>query len=200
MKTKRFWIVFHSSLLVVILGTANEIKAQKTDLSRIPTQVITLLSFVKHKDSAKASFDFARGVGGNSESPDRRYSSDLRYGGISENGDDHWLEVTMGGGSRRQLKDLGEMNWSDIHSVPVLLASPMPLSGTVAWSYKAGKVFEISPEGVNIRAVMHHMYVMHVKDDDSDANFYVMFRIESIVEMEGECTITWKRVPSPEGN
>lgn len=197
MRTKRFWVVFAYACLAIICGAATRMEAQESDLSRIPTQTVTLFSQAKHKDHERSRFSFELGVRGDEEPPSRRASYDLRYGGITDNSNNHWFDVAMGSGSRRQLKDLGEMKWSDVYNVPILFASPVPHSGCVSWTHKPGKVIEISPEGVNIRAVTGHMYVMHVKDDDSD--FYVMFRVESL-EPEGECTINWKRVPSPEGD
>jgi hypothetical protein len=47
---------------------------------------------------------------------------------------------------------------------------------------------------VFVKAVPGHMYVIRVVDADED--FYVLFRIESLVRGDN-CTITWKRVPPP---
>ncbi|MDQ3257776.1 MAG: hypothetical protein M3R15_28460 [Acidobacteriota bacterium] len=179
---------------VILVSGSGNVKAQETDVSRIPSQSVTLLSHSKHKDYDQSCFSFEQGVRGDAKLPSRRAFYDLRYGGITD-GDNHWFYVAMGGGSKRQLKDLGEMSWSDVYFVPVLLASQVPLTGEVSRSYKAGKLVEISPEGVNVRAVVGHMYVMQVKDNDSD--FYAMFRVESL-EPNGECTISWKHAPSPE--
>ncbi|MCA1621039.1 MAG: hypothetical protein LC795_17380 [Acidobacteria bacterium] len=44
------------------------------------------------------------------------------------------------------------------------------------------------------KAVVGHMYVMRVVDEDDD--FYVLFRVESQVRGDN-CTITWKRIPPP---
>jgi len=195
MKTKRFWIALGCAVWVISVGVSEPATAQQTDLSRIPTRTVTLLSQAKRNDYGKAIFNFALGVRGDAPLVRNRY--DLRYGGITDNDDNHWFDVAMGGSSSRVLKDLGELNWSDVYYVPVLFASPVPHSGPVSWSFKQGKVAQISPEGVNVRAVKDHIYMMHVKDEDSD--FYVMLRVESL-EPEGECTISWKRVPSPEGN
>ena len=195
MKTKRFGIVLGCAVWVLSAGVFERAAAQETELSRIPTQTVTLLSQAKRNDYGKAIFNFALGLRG--DAPSVRNKFDLRYGGITDNGDNHWFAVAMGGSSSRLLKDLGELNWSDVYYVPVLFTSAVPHSGAVSWSFKQGKVAQISPEGVNIRAVKDHMYVMHVKDDGAD--FYVMLRVESL-EPEGECTISWKRVPSPEGN
>jgi hypothetical protein len=45
------------------------------------------------------------------------------------------------------------------------------------------------------KAVAGHMYVIHVVDKDED--FYALFRVESLVRGDN-CTITWKRVPTPQ--
>lgn len=48
---------------------------------------------------------------------------------------------------------------------------------------------------VLVKAIVGHMYVVRVVDNDSD--FYVLFRVESLVRGDN-CTITWKRIVSPE--
>lgn len=45
-----------------------------------------------------------------------------------------------------------------------------------------------------VKAVVGHMYVMHVVNETDD--FYVLFRVEQI-ERGSSCTISWKRVPAP---
>jgi hypothetical protein len=185
------------AFLAVIFCLAVKAEAQEPELSRIPAQTVTLLSQSKHKDYDRGWFSFRMSVRGEVKISNRGAYRDLRYGGITDNGDNHWFDVNMGKASKSVLKDLGDLNWSDVHFVPILLAGPMPHSGPVSWAIKDGKVTDISPEGVNIRAVAGHLYVMHVKEEDSD--FYVMFRVESL-EPEGECRLSWKRVPSPEAN
>ena len=44
------------------------------------------------------------------------------------------------------------------------------------------------------KAVVGHIYAVHVVDGAED--FYVLFRVESLVRGD-KCTITWKRVPAP---
>ncbi len=189
------------AFLALFVCATNDARAQgaEADLSRTPDQTVTLLSDVRHepKDYGKSIFDFALGVRGDEEPADKRFTSDLRYGGISENGNDHWFDVQMCGSSRKKLKDLGELEWADVYYVPILFASPAPHCEGVGWRFENGKLAEISPEGVNVRAVAGHMYVLRVKDEESD--FYVMFRVESL-EPEGECKISWKRVPSPDAD
>lgn len=47
---------------------------------------------------------------------------------------------------------------------------------------------------VFVKAILGHIYVMRVVDNDSD--FYVLFRVEAL-ERGDNCTISWKRIPSP---
>lgn len=180
--------------LALFVCAAQQARAQEeSDLSRAPGRTVTLLSQVRYHDHWKSVFNFELGVRGDEDTAKKRVY-DLRYGGISENGNEHWFDVPMCNGSRKKLKDLGELKWADVTYVPAVFALPAPDCEGVAWRYEDGKVAEITPEGVNVRAVAGHMYVMRVKDDKAD--FYAMFRIESLGP-EGECVITWKRVPSP---
>lgn len=45
------------------------------------------------------------------------------------------------------------------------------------------------------KAILGHLYVMHVVDDVSD--FYVLFRIDALTRGDN-CTISWRLVPAPE--
>ena len=56
-------------------------------------------------------------------------------------------------------------------------------------------MIKVAPEGVLVRAVVGHMYVVHSKDENR--GLYVMFRVEA-VKPGDECTLTWRQVPSPE--
>jgi hypothetical protein len=87
---------------------------------------VTLFAQAKHGDFKTATVNCAIGARGDSKDPPTRNDYDLRYRGRSENGDMDWFEVPMGDNSRSQVKDLGESDWSDIHDVPILLASPTP--------------------------------------------------------------------------
>ena len=170
-------------------------RAQDADLSRIPTQTTTLVSHIRHKSYEKSVFNFEYGARGDAVLPKRLSRYDIRYGGISENGDDSWLDIVNRLGARSVITDLGEMSWSEVNHVPVLFASPLPHTGELTHSYAGGKLREISPKEVIVKAVTGHMYVMHIKDRASD--YYIMFRVESIAP-KGECVLSWKLVPSPE--
>lgn len=182
-------------LAVALFGVPCPVKAQELDHRGVAPQKAVLLSQIRHKDFAKANFNFGLGVRGDSESPDTRNVYDVRYGGISLDGDNDWLDVSISHGSRSQIKDLGELNWSDVYDIPFLHANPVPHSGGMSLSYNSGKLIKVSPEGVLVKAVIGHMYLVHSKDKDRD--LYVMFRVEA-VKPGDECTITWKLVPSPE--
>ncbi len=47
---------------------------------------------------------------------------------------------------------------------------------------------------VFVKAVVGHIYVIHVVDGDAD--YYALFRVESLVRGD-RCTITWKKIPTP---
>ncbi|HWT03228.1 MAG TPA: hypothetical protein VN256_23450 [Pyrinomonadaceae bacterium] len=199
MKRRYFRIAL--ACLALAACAAIDARAQEegegSGLSGTPAQTATLYSHHVHRDYDRASFSFELGVLGDEKFPERRARYNLRYGGMSPDGSLHWFDVTNGRDARSQLKDLGALNWADVYHTPLLFASATPHDGLMSYSYKEGDVIEISPAGVNIRAVAGHMYVMHVKDSDSD--FYVMFRVESL-EPKGECTISWKRVPPPDAD
>ena len=190
MKAEQFSFFIFALLLVATRASAPE-----TDPNRIPFQTVILFSHAQQKDYEKSIFNFEYGVRGDTDSPTRGKRFDIRYGGISENGDDHWLDIVHRRGAQSMIRDLGEMNWSEVYYVPVLFASPTPHTGEVTHSYNGGGTVKISPEEVIVKAVAGHMYLMHVKDHQTD--YYVMFRIEAI-DPKGECSLSWKHVPSPE--
>ena len=45
-----------------------------------------------------------------------------------------------------------------------------------------------------LRAVLDHIYVIHVVDDKRD--FYALFRVEAL-QRGDNCTISWKMIPAP---
>lgn len=182
-------------LAAAIFGVLSPLKAQEPAHRSVAPQKAILLSQIKHEDFPRANFHFGLAARGDSESPSTRNVYDIRYGGISLDGDNDWLDVPISHGSRSQIKDLGELNWLDVYDIPFLYANPVPHSGVMSMSYNSGKLIAVSPEGVLVRAVVGHMYLVHSKDGDRD--LYVMFRVDA-VKPGDECTITWKQVPSPE--
>lgn len=190
MKAKLF-LICTAALLINISGSAQEI-----DLSRIPAQTATLISHIRQNSYEKSVFNFEYGVRGDAKFPERQLMRyDIRFGGISEDGDDKWLEIAHRSGTQSLIKDVGEMSWPEVYHVPVLFASADSHTGMLTHSYKDGQSVTITPEGVVVKAIVGHMYVMHVKDKAKD--YYVMLRVEAI-DAKGECTLSWKNVPSPE--
>ncbi|MCA1594615.1 MAG: hypothetical protein LC754_18700 [Acidobacteria bacterium] len=185
--------LFTLCLLALLINISS--RAQDTDLSRIPSQTATLLSHTGQKSYEKSVFNFECGVRGDAELPKRPSRYDIRYGGISENGDDRWLDIVHRSGAQSMIKDTGEMKWAEVYHVPVLFASPNPHTGELTHSYAGGRLQRISPEEVIVKAIVGHMYVMHIKDQETD--YYVMFRVEAI-DPKGECRLSWKLVASPE--
>ena len=183
--------------LALVVCASHQARAQEEDLSASPAKTATLFSQIEHHDFDRASFSFELGVLGDEKLPERRAYYDLRFGGVRLDSHAHWFDVGSRRATRSQLKDLGELTWSEVYHVPVLFANAVPHDGMTSYKYDHGKVVEISPANINVKAIAGHMYVMHVKDKKAD--FYVMFRVES-VKPEGECTISWKRVPSPDGD
>jgi hypothetical protein len=55
-------------------------------------------------------------------------------------------------------------------------------------------VQQAAQEGIFVKAVVGHMYVLRAKNLQSD--YYVLFRVESL-QRGDSCTISWRRVPSP---
>jgi hypothetical protein len=174
----------------------NSLKAQESGASSAILRTVTLLAQARHHDGRVAAVNFAIGVRGDSKDPLTNYY-DLRYGGRSENGDMDWFEVATGENSWSQIKDLGAASWSDIRDVPVLLPSIIPHNNGLTEVSRAGKVIQRSPEGVLVKAIPGHIYLLHSKHDKVD--FYVLVRIEEM-KASDECTISWKIVPSPESN
>jgi len=186
-----------ATLAVLVAATCGALcptKAQELDHRGVAPRKAVLLSQIKHNDFAKANFNFQLGVRGDSESPPTRNVYDVRYGGFSPDGGD-WLDVPIGHGSRSQIKDLGELNWSDVYDIPFLPASPVPHSDRWSLSNGAGNSVAVSPEGVLVQTAVGHMYLVHSQGGGRD--FYAMFRVEA-VKPGDECAITWKLVPSPE--
>ena len=179
-----------------VMGSgANRIKALQTNHLVDTSRTVTLLAQAKHNDYNAATVNFALGVRGDSKDPPTNNYYDVRYGGRSENADMDWFDLPMGDNSWSQIKDLGEASWSDVYEVPVLLASTTPHNNGMTEIYQAGRVVQRSPEGVLVKAILGHMYLLHSKHDKVD--FYALFRIEKMVPSD-ECTISWKVVRSPE--
>lgn len=120
-----------------------------------------------------------------------RHVYSIDYARFSTDGDDRWLHLqanpAIGVGL---LSDLGEMKWEEVEQMPTLALKPFVsvISMTVIDGVKI-----VGPQGLILRAIPGHVYAVHVKDDRTD--YRVIFRIDSI-EANGDCHISWKRIPS----
>jgi hypothetical protein len=185
-------------LLVLVICTApGSAEAWRFSHRDAQPQSATLLSQIAHNDFPKASFNFKLGVRGDSTSPATGNIYDIRYGGISYDGDNDWLDVPIAHGSRSKIIDMGALKWAEVFDVPVLHANPEPYDGGRRSSFGKGRVFKSWPEDTMVKTVVGHMYLLHTKDNDRD--LYVMFRVEALKSGD-EVTISWKVVPSPENN
>ena len=157
-------------------------------------QTVTLYAPLKYNhDFSRASFSFLSGARGTQKGWDVLY-------GNTYIGDDHdWLSASTARDNRSLIRDLGALNWFDAYKIPVIVPLPKLEEGkerniTVDSSGGTGRAWA-EKNGIFVKAIVGHMYVMRVKDSVSD--FYVVFRVESI-ERGDNCTLSWQLVPSPE--
>jgi hypothetical protein len=157
--------------------TSNEVLF-KTEVQTEPRQVTLPARRIinGHDNYVDATFSFEHGINGDGAVVFTRNDWDLLFGNSPSF--DSFI-VTMVGDDRSRIQDLGALNWSDAFQVPVLTPHPVP----------------INDPGVSV--VVGHMYVVHTKDSDSD--LYYLFRVEALNPLKS-VTISWKSVPSPEGN
>ena len=121
--------------------------------------------------------------------PKRRYS--IAYGAFSRAPDDLWLHVEAAPvGGMGLLKDMGEMKWEEVDRMPALVLKP--ITPGISFSINHG-VRSVGPQGLIVRAVAGHLYAAQIKDDRTD--YRVIFRVDSI-DSNGDCNISWKRIPS----
>ncbi len=176
-------------LLVVFICSVAIAGQNKTSL-----QTVSLYSPLSSKyDDTRAWFDFERGE--RTSKP----TADLEYGCLRIGEDYDWFGVSQAKENRSLIRDLGELNWSDDYEVPVIEPLPKLEDGKtpriiIDSSGDTGKAWAKS-NGMFVKAIVGHLYAMHVKDTDSD--FYVLFRVESIERGEN-CTISWKLADAPE--
>jgi hypothetical protein len=184
--------------IALLVGTSFSPLAhgQRAELQPLP-QTITLFSRITHKFEGygRSAFNFRHGVRSDVEGWESLTlnHAHLLYGSISVGGDTDWFSVSMGGEDPSRIKDLGELEWSDVHYPHFLPANP-PLSSGIRFP-GINESFESSSDGRVTQAVAGHMYVVHIKNRESD--LYAMFRVDAL-ERNDHCTISWKVVPSPE--
>ena len=141
----------------------------------------------------KSAFSFRFGLRSDAGTTRTRNIYELGYGGFSRNGDTDFFTVTIGGPENcSRIKDLGELQWSDILEVPILPASLTPHQGV---RFSPREAIAESSNGQLTPVVAGHAYVVHTKYRDTD--FYTLFRVENLVPRT-QVTISWKVVPSPE--
>ncbi|HEX7330403.1 MAG TPA: hypothetical protein VF290_02825 [Pyrinomonadaceae bacterium] len=89
---------------------------------------------------------------------------------------DDAFDVTMVVDDRGRIKDLGKFKWDQQFHIPRLPA------------------YEEPEQEEPVRAIVGHMYLVHVRDRDND--HYALFRVERLVSTES-VDITWKLIPPP---
>lgn len=191
----------YTSVLFVLLYAAishGEMKTFRVEASQqSESQRATLFSRQKYRNEyegyGRAAFSFEHGMRSDNGIQVTRNDYDLLYGNISLNGDSDWFSVSGAADDRSRIRDLGEMNWSDVHYVPMLPVSSEPHAGVRMPAI--GESFEESSNGQVTKAVVGHMYLVHMKDRETD--LYAMFRVEELVPND-RCVISWRIVPSPE--
>ena len=143
----------------------------------VQTQPRTVTLPARRADNfAEACFSFEFGMNGKAAVPFTLNDWDILFGN-NPNGDT--FQVSLAGGDRSRIQDMGPLNWNDAFQVPILMPHP---------------VSTIEPD---VDAIVGHMYVVHTKDSNTD--LYALFRVEALDPLKS-VTITWKSVRSPEPN
>lgn len=160
-------------------------------------QEVTLFSRITYKEEGygKSAFNFKYGLRSDHkdwEQVARNYAH-LMYGSISFDPGTDWFSVSMGGDDPSRIKDLGELQWSEIYDTPFLFANPRASTGVRFPGPQES--FESSSEERVTKVVAGHVYLVHIKNMEAD--LYAMFRVEALKPSD-QCTISWKVVPSPE--
>jgi hypothetical protein len=160
-------------------------------------QKVTLFSRITYKENGygKSAFNFQHGLRSDDQNWERvaHNYAHLMYGSISFDPGTDWFSVSMGGDDPSRIKDLGELHWIQVYDTPLLLATPRQSSGVRFPGQQ--ETFEESSEGRVTKVVAGHMYLVHIKNRET--NLYAMFRVEDL-EPNDHCTISWKVVASPE--
>lgn len=192
-------IILNKALLMFfLLSTFCDVSAigERRGLQSEP-QKATLFSRITYKeqDYGKSAFNFQYGMRSDDKDWEQvaRNNAHLMYGSISFDPGTDWFSVSMGGDDPSRIKDLGELQWSEVYDTPFLLASPRQSTGIKFPGLK--ETFEASSDERVTKVVEGHMYLVHIKNREAD--LYAMFRVEAL-EPNDHCTISWKVVPSPE--
>jgi hypothetical protein len=210
---KRFCLIG----LFFVLALSQAVQAVKTASAPAPQGLerVTLYSLNKYpSDYGRALFSFKSGAFVRNLD-----LWDLNYGSLYVGDEWDWFSVSLATNARTAARDLGELNWGDGFNVPVIEPFPKLKEGET----RTIKVDSSGADGADgadgdgklrpklgspkkrsgvpivdpvfVKAILGHMYVVRVVDNDSD--FYVLFRVEAL-ERGDYCTISWQRIPSPE--
>jgi hypothetical protein len=210
---KRFCLIG----LFFVLALSPVVQAVKTANALVPqgSQRVTLYSLNKYpSDYGRALFSFKLGAFVRDLD-----LWDLTYGSLYVGDEWDWFSVSTAANARTVARDLGELNWGEGFNVPVIEPFPKLKEGQMR-SFKVDASGADGADGVGgdgklrptpgspqkrsgapvvdpvfVKAILGHMYVVRVVDNDSD--FYVLFRVEAL-ERGDYCTISWQRIPSPE--
>lgn len=189
---KLFMVAF--ALIIIPPQIRGEFSYQNTgQWTDIQKTILYTRDNQEDKDYGKAYFSFQYGVRSDVETEKTKKDWDIKYGYASINGSSDYFGVTMISNDRSRIKDLGRQNWSDIKQVPILPGNPGPYKG-IRFPFN-GESIEETSEGQVTKVVEGHMYVAHIKDEDTD--LYALLRVEKLVPND-RCTISWKVVASPE--
>ena len=145
-------------------------------------------------DETRASFNFKTGRNILPKSTDW----DLGYGFLNISDEDWFMVGTISRDKRSVMKELGKYDWTDSFNIPVLQPLPELKEGqnrTIGVDASADTHKPWAQDTSDFaKAKVGYMYLVHVKDTQSD--FYVLFRVEEMVQRE-HCTISWARLPEP---
>ena len=196
MKSNGFFIIV--VLYAVFYGNAlvNAQSGLSENWQESEARTVTLYSRAKNDDRnggyGKSAFSFWHGLRSDVGTGVTRNNFEIVYGGMNISGDSDWFTVTLVTDDCGRIRDLGELDWTEIFEVPYLPAAAEPDHG-ITMSFKSGNL-EQSSNGQFSKVILGHMYVLHTKD--SVANFYTLFRVDKLKPSD-EATISWKNVPSP---
>lgn len=180
---------------------------------------VTLYSPLQYKhDHSRAYFDFISG-----KIPKRGLPWDLAYGLLRAGDDFDWFQSAGAGNNRGLIRDLGELKWTDVFTVPVVEPLPKLKPGeqrtiTVDTSGADGADGAPGADGDGVvraqparnsrpkhdgkakvdpifaKAIVGHLYAIHVVNEAQD--FYALFRVEALTRGDN-VTISWRLAPAP---
>jgi hypothetical protein len=166
-------------------------------------QTVTLVPPVdpdtKKYDDGRSCFNFRLGLLKETVVKQTKKNDwDLGYGFLAIAEQD-WFVLNRSAENRSVIKDLGERSWDNPGTIPTLEPLPILPKGerrqiTVDSS---GDTHRTWAKTTNLfaKVLVGHMYVLHIKNENDDS--YVLFRVEEL-EQGKRCTISWRRIPSPE--